>query len=119
MIQLAFELPISLLDTRQNFDYDFVIASHCLKYPKYREFYSRFRGERDLFLDNGAFEEGKSIPFDQYFDLIKDLQPDIVVLPDVVNDSVKTMRATAAFCSKWDNESRQVDRDVTKNTACT
>jgi hypothetical protein len=115
LIQLAFELPIELLDTRSNFDFDFVIASHCLKYPKYKEFYSKFRGERIMILDNGAFEDGKSIPFNQYLALITNLSPDIVVLPDVINNTVETMRETQLFCSKWDNNFRQMNRDEMKH----
>lgn len=95
------ELPIKYLETfSQFFDYDFVIASNCLTYPKYFDYYKN--SNRFMILDNGAFETGESIDDQLYYDVVKKLEPNIIVLPDAYNDEVKTVTRSLSFLRFWE-----------------
>jgi hypothetical protein len=94
-MKIACEAPVSILPQITEFtDYDFIIASHCFKNTAYKDFYTSLKKEqpmREMFLDNGAFEEGKAVDSHSYRDLIYELNPILVVLPDVVNDMQTTL----------------------------
>jgi hypothetical protein len=108
-IALSVELPIDLLRLSDLLDQDFVIASYCLEYPYYHAFYKERRQEKEVFtyLDNGAFELGKSIDSKEYGKLIDDIRPHVVVLPDVVNNARDTV-----------HESRKFLKSFTKDVPC-
>lgn len=102
MIALSVELPPSLFNLRNMLDYDFIIASHCLANESYRKFYAGYSRIEDnkrpsKVLDNGAFELGASIDPRKYLELVQEIAPRIVVLPDVVNDVDATIAATKEF----------------------
>jgi hypothetical protein len=63
----------------------------------YKELREESKGLRTLMLDNGAFERGVPIDSVSYLQLIEELRPDVIVLPDVVNNIHDTMQATEAF----------------------
>jgi len=95
------ELPIKYLESfSQYFDYDFVIASNCLSYPKYFDYYKH--SGRRMILDNGAFETGEAINDKLYYGVVKELKPDIIVLPDAYNDEVKTVMRSLSFLRFWE-----------------
>lgn len=101
-LKLAVELPVSLLHLSNLTDYDFVIASYYLKNKEYANFYKNMRKDKERFmiLDNGAFENGKSMEFDAYIKIVNELDPDEVVLPDTVNDVRATIEQSDEFlCS--------------------
>jgi len=96
------ELPVKYLkDFSKYFDFDFVIASTCLFYPEYFEFYKS--KSRFMILDNGAFETGRSINTQEYYEIAKQLNPDILVLPDVFKNEVGTMDLSLSFLKFWKN----------------
>lgn len=103
-MNLACEMPLSLLpQLHSHTDYDFIIASYCLQNKAYKDFHEKLHEEdpsRFSILDNGAFEEGTSIEIDTYFNLIEELRPNIVVLPDTVNDKDATLKASIYFLTK-------------------
>jgi len=103
-IALSVELPIDLLYLSYKLDQYFIIASYCLKYPAYFEFYKKMQQENKVFtyLDNGAFENGKSIDGKAYGKLIDALHPHVVVLPDVVNNAAATVSACDIFLRQID-----------------
>ena len=100
-MKLSCEIPVAhLKKITPSTDYDFIIASHCIHNPEYKEFFINLRKEepqRYSILDNGAFEEGKAIDSDVYIELIHTLKPNMLVLPDVVNDMNGTLNASQAF----------------------
>jgi len=55
-------------------------------------FFARF-----MILDNGAFENGKSMEFADYSEIVKSLKPDQVVLPDAINDARTTIAMSDEF----------------------
>lgn len=91
------ELPVGLLQYRHKLDYDFVIASHFLDVPEYANAYTRTDDSRFVILDNGAFETGESIPSDKYLQVISKVRPNMIVLPDVVNDASSTIHECSEF----------------------
>lgn len=107
-IKLAVELPVSLFSLCKLTDYDFVIASYCNESEGYMEFYKEIRKlnrkssghQRWMILDNGAFENGKSMAFDDYMEIVDALRPHEVVLPDVVNDARATVEQSEEFLNK-------------------
>jgi len=107
-IKLAVELPVSLFSLCTLTDYDFVIASYCNENEDYMEFYKDIKKldrERPvplrwMILDNGAFENGKSMTFDDYMEIVEALRPHEVVLPDVVNDARATVEQSEEFLNK-------------------
>ena len=62
--------------------------------------------DKDLFqdkycvLDNGAFELGGSIDEDELLEIAKWLEPNEVVVPDVIHDANATMESASRFFSK-------------------
>jgi len=103
-MKLACEIPVYNLPTINPFtDFDFIIASHCVKNALYKEFFVNMRlKNRYSILDNGAFEEGKAIDFEVYKELVSQLQPNMLVLPDVVNDMKETLKASEKFMKQYD-----------------
>jgi len=94
------ELPVKYLkEYSERFDFDFVIASTCLEFPEYFEYFKSH--SRFMILDNGAFETGASIDIEKYYKIIQTLKPEIVVLPDVFKDEVKTMQLSYSFIKFW------------------
>lgn len=102
------ELPIKYLNAySRNFDFDFIIASTCLEYPEYMEYFmvTKDTNPRFTVLDNGAFETGKAISDEVYIELARKLQPNVLVVPDVYKDNVATGRRAVNFLAAWQNNS--------------
>jgi len=100
----AVELPVNYLEMSDLFDFDFVIASTCLEFPKYKEFYlsEEHRSKsRFMILDNGAFEKGEAIEDKEYLDLARELKPNVLVIPDKVNDPHTTLMRYNIFMQAW------------------
>jgi len=106
-MKLACEIPVSSLSTiNPRTDFDFIIASHCVNNALYKEFFVKSRKDdpqRYSILDNGAFEEGKAIDSGIYKELVELLQPNMLVLPDVVNDMMGTINASEKFIKDYDD----------------
>ncbi len=100
------ELPIKYLDYSKFFDFDFVIASTCLEYPEYLEYFLNIKDNPPRFtiLDNGAFETGEAIKDEEYIALARRLQPDVLVVPDVYQDNAATGRRAINFFDLWKND---------------
>ena len=98
------ELPINYLNNySEDFDFDFVIASTCLKYPEYMEYFvdMKNKSSRFMILDNGAFETGEAIGDEEYIELARKLQPNVLVVPDVYKDNAATGCRAVNFFNTW------------------
>ncbi len=100
-IKFSAEIPPKVLEAqselKQYLDYDFVIASMYLDSEVYRNYYLMNKRPGTI-LDNGAFETGASIDTKVYLRVIEELQPSIVVIPDVQHDCEQTLfRANEFF----------------------
>jgi hypothetical protein len=90
-VKFSIEIPTSLLtEISPLIDFDFVIASTYLIDKEYRNYYLNNK-QRYVILDNGAFENGESIPIRDYINVMLELNPDIVVIPDVRHEYEKTL----------------------------
>jgi len=101
------ELPIKYLSYSKHFDFDFVIASTCLEYPEYLEYFISMKDNNPRFtiLDNGAFETGEAITDEKYIELARKLQPDVLVVPDVYKDNAATGCRAVNFFKAWRSNS--------------
>ena len=86
-------------------DYPYVLG-HLLNLDKeYADFYKRkLETARFSILDNSAFELGKSIPFQELYDLSKEYKPTHLVLPDVVNDYTQTINNANEYLKEFREE---------------
>ena len=106
-MQCSVELPVKYLEEfSKYFSFDFVIASTCLTHPDYFEYYKTKR--RFMILDNGAFETGKAINDIDYLRIADALQPDILVIPDVYNDTMRTAQRSADFILTWKDKGKEI-----------
>lgn len=85
---------------RFHLGYHLVLAQECLRDKTYLNYYKLLhRDGHFIILDNGAAEMGKSLDFGQVLDVAADLQPDEIVMPDVLGDYGDTLRQTAIGCT--------------------
>ena len=104
-ISCSVELPIKYLDYSRHFDFDFVIASTCLEYPEYLEYFMSMKDNNPRFtiLDNGAFETGEAVKDEEYIELARKLRPDVLIVPDVYKDNAATGCRAVNFFTMWQN----------------
>lgn len=89
MIKVSCEVPYNILEQSKKFnDYEYCLAHEYQKSIKYKMFYNSQRDKgRQIYLDCGAFELGCSIPIKDYLEVINELKPDVVFLPDCYTDN--------------------------------
>lgn len=97
------ELPIKYLDYSRYFDFDFIIASTCIKYPEYMQYFidAQSKVPRFTILDNGAFETGEALTDAEYIELARKLQPDVLIVPDVYGNNPATGHRAVNFFDAW------------------
>jgi hypothetical protein len=89
----------SVMD-RFHLGYHLVLAQECVRDKTYLNYYKFLhRDGHFIILDNGAAEMGKSMDFGEVLDVAADLQPDEIVMPDVLGDYGDTLRQTATACA--------------------
>lgn len=83
----------------RNNSYHLVLAHRFNSEPEYRNFYidQRKKAKSFIILDNGACELGESIANERLLETAKNLQPDVLVLPDVLHQSQATIARTEKF----------------------
>lgn len=93
-MKVSHEVPICLLEESLKFnDYDYILNHLLDKSKKYKDFYLQHK-ERFTILDNSAYEyfiTGEKFDKENYIRNIKELQPNVYLIPDVLMDSEKTM----------------------------
>lgn len=85
-------------------DYPYVLGHLLNLDEEYASFYKK-KLETAPFsiLDNSAFELGKSIPFQELYELSIEYKPTHLVLPDVVNDFLTTKNNAIKYMSEYNN----------------
>jgi hypothetical protein len=92
---VSHESPLALLDKSRAYnDYDYCLVHLLDQYPQYHDFFvkSKQMGRRVL-LDNSMFELREAFEASKFAEWVNKLQPDEFIVPDVFNDSVKTMQS--------------------------
>lgn len=90
--KISHESPLCLLDKSLEYnDYQYILPYFWFRHPEYKEFMLKYREQEDSFiiLDNGLFE-GETYTIGDLLVLINEIQPDIFIVPDEWNDSMKT-----------------------------
>lgn len=83
-----------------NLGYHLVLAQYCIQNKAYLEFYAELHKlGHFIILDNGAAEMSRSIDFSQVLDVAEDLDPDEIIMPDVLGDCEETIRLFAEYRS--------------------
>jgi hypothetical protein len=93
--------PIRYLDMVVDEPRHLVIAQHLKNNPKVLEFFIRQRERgHEIILDNGAYEFGEPMKMSDYFSLIEDLKPQIVVSPDSWKNTNVTIDLVKEFSDR-------------------
>lgn len=111
-MQCSVELPIEYLNLSDSFDFDFVIASTCVEHPAYLDYFRSRCPGRPTILDNGAFETGEAITDQEYIDIACQINPDILVVPDVIGDPVATIGRIVNFMAVWGRKKLECSLDA-------
>jgi len=97
LIKLILDYPISYVYVAQG------DATFCLpQYYKESEFYRTTIKElqkngREIMLDNGAWEFGRSMHPLEFLEVVKELKPTWAVIPDVMKDAAETEKYATTF----------------------
>lgn len=96
-MNLAVISPFSMLE-KYSTNYHLVLTQYYLSSPTYRDFYVGRRIKGDfIILDNGAAELKASVDGKDMMSIVKELQPNIVVAPDVIYNKDLTTNLTSSF----------------------
>jgi hypothetical protein len=102
-MKVSHESPISILDTSKTYnDFDYALVHLFETHPEYYNYFKQARSvyDREVLLDNSIFELGKSFDSDKFFNAARDLQPNMFIVPDVLEDAQATMLSYKGFRSK-------------------
>ena len=102
-MKIAHEAPISIFPAVQRMtDYDYALV-HLFETNMvyYRMFKDAVINGREVILDNSIFELGESFDGDKYFKWIEMLQPTWYIIPDVLEDTLGTLRKMDKWLAKY------------------
>jgi hypothetical protein len=92
MIRLVTPATLALTETVQMFnDWDYILAQHCLG-PKKKEYMDRYRNPLTTKMLGGIIPDKFT-----YLDLVKKIQPDLIIMPYVQDDVDGTIKAFNDF----------------------
>lgn len=97
-MKISHESPLDLLEMSKLYnDYEYSLL-HLMDIPEYKEFYKNTN--RYHILDNSAFEfqfiEG-GFDLDYFIDIINEVKPSTIIIPDIIADKDKTIEAFENF----------------------
>ena len=104
MTYISHEIPRCLIDEHQDFisDYQFVLLHKILEDKDYAEMVCEFAGCGEFtYLDNSCFELGESLDNDILYEWFTRLEPNYVVLPDVLGDKKRTLERSLEFVNDY------------------
>ncbi len=104
MTYISHEIPRCLIDEHQDFisDYQFVLLHKILEDKDYAEMVCEFANNGEFtYLDNSCFELGESLDNDVLYEWFQKLEPDFVVLPDVLGDRRRTLERSIEFANDY------------------
>ncbi len=104
-MKVSHESPISILELSKTYnDFDYALVHLFEKYPVYKHYFKSAKSiyDREVLLDNSIFELGKAFDSDKYIKEILWLQPNMFIVPDVLEESEDTINC---FC-EWQNSGK-------------
>jgi hypothetical protein len=93
-MKVSHESPISILDLSKTYnDFDYALVHLFEIHPVYKQFFKTAKEihNREVLLDNSIFELGKAFDSEKYLKEIKWLQPNMFIVPDVLENSQETV----------------------------
>ena len=102
LMKVSHESPISILDHSKEYnDFDYCLVHLLDQYPVYNEFFksSRTIYNREVLLDNSIFELGKAFDSREFWVKTKQIEPNMFIVPDVLEDAQGTMQSFKAFAN--------------------
>ena len=102
LIKVSHESPISILDiSREYNDFDYCLVHLLDQYPVYKDFFkfARMAYNREVLLDNSIFELGKAFDSHEFWAKVKEIKPNMFIVPDVLEDAQGTVQSFKAFAN--------------------
>lgn len=101
-IETSHESPISILDKSLNYnDYCYALVHLFETHEKYFDFFKQaINNNVEVYLDNSIFELKESFDPEKYAEWIEKLQPNLYIVPDVLEDA----NATVNNFIQWDEK---------------
>lgn len=99
---ISHEIPLNLIDDHQDkiSDYMYVLLHKMIEDEVYAaKAYEYRKAGGTVYLDNSCFELGESLDNEVLFEYYERLNPDIIILPDVLGNMNETIRRSKEF---WD-----------------
>jgi len=99
-MKVSHEIPISLLDCSKEYnDFDYCLVHLLDQFPEYKQYYNAARStyNREVLLDNSIFELGKAFDKHEFWKKAKELQPNMYIVPDVLEDCRGTIESYNGF----------------------
>ena len=94
-MRIAYEAPVGNTDLAiEASDFIFSIAPHILNYPEYKKEIQEANVE--LWIDNGVHEKAR-VSSSELASFVADMQPHLIVAPDVVGDMEETLHLSLEF----------------------
>ena len=100
LMKVSHETPISLLEfSRAYNDFDYCLVHLLEQHPEYYSFYkaSRPTYNREILSDNSIFELGKAFDSEKFYKAVLDIQPNMFIVPDVLEDMHGTVQSYKDF----------------------
>lgn len=103
MIEIAHESPLSIMgEVRESTDYCYALVHLFKEYPEYYKFFKdSLKMGRRVILDNSIFELGESFNSESFAYWIRQLKPTEYIVPDVLEDSEKTIENLYFWLNNW------------------
>jgi hypothetical protein len=111
-MKVSHETPVSLLDYSKEYnDFDYCLV-HLLHQnagsPQQLDYYNFYKFGRSLYnrevlLDNSIFELGKAFDSAEFHKSVLDIQPNMYIVPDVLEDMAGTVQSFKEFGDKRDD----------------
>jgi hypothetical protein len=106
LMKVSHESPVSILELSKSYnDFDYCLVHLLDQYPEYKEYYKSARAayDREVLLDNSIFELGKSFDPESFYKAALDMQPNMFIVPDVLEDSRETIQSFKRFTNNMYN----------------
>lgn len=102
-MKIFHEVPVSLLEQSHKFnDGDYALVHLLEESTEYHHFFvESLKKGRHVILDNSIFELGEAFDSDRYAEWIKKLRPTEYIIPDALEDCIKTMDNALVWKEKY------------------
>jgi hypothetical protein len=105
-MKVSHESPISILEISRTYnDFDYALVHLFEQYPDYYTFFKTARSlyNREVLLDNSIFELGKAFDSEKFYNAAVDIEPNMFIVPDVLEDADGTVESWQLFEDKADS----------------